>query len=162
MAKAFASQQWKSLSQEDFVGFLAAFLQEGKAESDPNPSDLRLSPDLQKALNYVDELAFTCQKEEDQAQLRLAKEGFWDIRTGWIEPLQRWFSGEEAAVLCAEYGLYEGNFMRSVLKVANMVEEWISLATFAKEIDLLQRLEGLRTTLVRGLAQPESLYLTLD
>jgi superfamily II RNA helicase len=69
---------------------------------------------------------------------------------------------EEAAVICSEYGLYEGNFIRSVLKVSNMVEEWVSLATFTKSIELLQLLEGLKERLVRGVVRPESLYLNLN
>jgi superfamily II RNA helicase len=162
MAKAFDAGVWKDLTPEDFVGFLAAFLQEGKAESDPAPSELRLSHALQEALNFVDELAYTYKKEEEPYQLTFAREGMWEIRTGWIEPLQRWMAGEEAAPLCAQYGLYEGTFLRSVLKVANLVDEWIALATYTKSIELLQTLEGVRATLVRDIVKPESLYLTLD
>lgn len=162
MAKAFEAGVWKRLSPEDFVGFLAAFLQEGKADTDPAPSDLRLSEPLQEALNFVDELAYRCKKDEEPYQLTFAKESLWEIRTGWIEPLQRWMEGEDAATLCKTYGLYEGTFLRSVLKVANLVDEWIAVATYTKSIELLQTLEGLRATLVRGIVKPESLYLTLD
>jgi hypothetical protein len=52
--------------------------------------------------------------------------------------------------------------MRSILKVANMVEEWTNLATYTKNIEMLRMLEGLREKLVRGLAKPESLYLNLS
>ncbi len=86
---------------------------------------------------------------------------FWEIHTKWIEPLQKWVEGEDAAVICSDYELYSGNFIRSILKVGNMVEEWISLATFTKSVELLQMLEGLREKLVREIAKPESLYLTL-
>jgi len=79
----------------------------------------------------------------------------------WIEPIQRWFQADEAAILCAEYGLFEGNFLRSVLKVANMVDEWVSIATFTKSIELLTLLEGIQPRLVRGIVKPESLYLNL-
>jgi superfamily II RNA helicase len=109
----------------------------------------------------VDEVAYEYRQMEDKTQIQLAKQGFWEIHTTWIEPLQRWLSGEDVAVLCSEYGLYEGNFIRSVLKVANMVEEWVSLATFTKSIELLQLLEGLKEKLVRDIVRPESLYLNL-
>jgi len=89
-------------------------------------------------------------------------QGLLDLHTSWIEPLQRWMEGDSAAQICAEAGLYEGNFIRSVLKVANMVEEWTSLATFTKSIELLTMLEGLKEKLVRDIVKPESLYLNLD
>jgi superfamily II RNA helicase len=161
MAKAFQEGVWKGMTQEEFVEFLAAFLQEGK-EEEPSPGDLDLSPKLRDALNYVDMVAFQCQKDQDTEQVYHGKKGFWDLRTAMIEPVRRWLEEEDIAVICQEYGLYEGNFLRSILKVANMVEEWTSLATFTKSIELLQLLEGLKEKLVRDIAKPESLYLTLQ
>jgi superfamily II RNA helicase len=161
MARAFQEGVWKGMTQEEFVEFLAAFLQDGK-EEEPSPSDLDLSPTLRDALNFVDMIAFQCQKDQDAQQVVLGKKGFWDLRTGMIDPVRRWMEEEDIAVICQEYGLYEGNFLRSILKVANMVEEWISLATFTKSIELLRLLEGLKEKLVRDIAKPESLYLTLD
>ena len=162
MAKAFQEGVWKNMTQEDFVGFLAAFLNEGKTEGEPNPKDLDISGATRDALNYVDSVAYQCQKDEEPYQMKFAKQGIWSLHTSWIEPLQRWMNEEEAAVICSEYGLYEGNFIRSVLKVSNMVEEWVSLATFTKSIELLQLLEGLKERLVRGVVRPESLYLNLN
>jgi superfamily II RNA helicase len=159
MAKAFQEKVWASMTQNDFVAFLASFLQEGKADEEPSPNTLTLSEATRNALNYVDELAFTYQKDEQRKQM--GTPSFWELRTKWIEPLQKWMDGEDPAVICSDYGLYEGNFIRSVLKVSNMVDEWISLATFTKTIELLKMLEGLRETLVRDIAKPESLYLTL-
>lgn len=161
MAKVFQEGLWKGMTQEDFVAFLAAFLNEGKTDDEPDPNDLRISAKVQEALNYVDEVAYEYRQMEDKTQIQLAKQGYWDIHTTWIEPLQRWLTGEDVAVLCSEYELYEGNFIRSVLKVANMVEEWVSLATFTKSIELLQLLEGLKEKLVRDIVRPESLYLNL-
>jgi superfamily II RNA helicase len=162
MAKAFQEKIWKGMEPEDFVAFLAGFLNEGKTNDETNPEDLRLSEKTRNALNFVDDIAYRCQEAQDKTQIRLAKEGYWSITTTWIEPLQKWMEGEEAAVICSEYGLYEGNFIRSVLKVANMVDEWVSLATFTKTIELLQMLEGVKTNLVRDIVKPESLYLNLD
>ena len=162
MAKAFQERIWEGMTQEDFVAFLAAFLNEGKTDSEPNPSDLKVHKVVLDALDLVDEMAYKCQKDEEPYQMKFARQGLWDLHTSWIEPLAKWMEGEDAAVICSEYGLYEGNFIRSVLKVANMVEEWVSLATFTKSIDLLQLLNGLKERLVRDIVRPESLYLNLD
>jgi superfamily II RNA helicase len=162
MAKAFQDGVWKGMTQEDFVVFLAGFLNEGKTEDEPNPADLKISKVARDALNYVDEIAYQCQKDEQPYQMKFARQGLWDLHTGWMEPLLKWVNEGDAAVICSEYGLYEGNFIRSVLKVSNMVEEWTSLATFTKSIELLTMLEGLKERLVRDIVKPESLYLNLD
>ena len=162
MARAFQEGIWKGMTQEDFVAFLAGFLNEGKTNDETNPSDLDISQKTRDALNFADDIAYRCEQQEREYQLTFAKKDQWAIRTSWIEPLQKWMEEEEASVICSEYGLYEGNFIRSVLKVANMVEEWVSLATFTKSIELLQLLEGLKERLVRDIVRPESLYLNLD
>ena len=69
--------------------------------------------------------------------------------------------GAEAGALVQEYGIYEGNLMRSLLKVANLVEEWMAMATFCGDVEMLDHLRDVPGTLLRGLAQPESLYLRL-
>ena len=162
MAKAYHEGVWKEMTQEEFVSFLAGFLNEGKTKDEPNSDELRLSTRTQDALNFVDDIAYHCQQEEDRTQIRLAKQDYWKISSTWIKPLQRWFHEEDPAIICSDYGLYEGNFIRSVLKVANMIEEWVSLATFTKNIELLQLLEGLKEKLVRDIVKPESLYLNLN
>jgi superfamily II RNA helicase len=162
MARAFQDGVWKGMTQEDFVAFLAGFLNEGKTNNETNPSDLNMSEKTRAALNFADDIAYRCEEDERKYQLTFAKKDQWAIHTTWIEPLLKWMEEEEAAVICSEYGLYEGNFIRSVLKVANMVEEWTSLATFTKSIELLQLLEGLKERLVRDIVRPESLYLNLN
>jgi superfamily II RNA helicase len=162
MARAFQDRIWKGMTQEDFVAFLAGFLNEGKTNDETNPSDLNISEKTREALNFADDIAYRCEADERKYQLTFAKKDQWAIHTTWIEPLLKWMEEEEAAVICSEYGLYEGNFIRSVLKVANMVEEWTSLATFTKSIELLQLLEGLKERLVRDIVRPESLYLNID
>ncbi len=86
---------------------------------------------------------------------------FWDTHNYWAHIVADWLQGAEAAVLVQTYGIYEGNLMRSLLKTANLVDEWLSMATFSGDVEMLDRLKDVRGTLLRGLAQPESLYLRL-
>ena len=78
-----------------------------------------------------------------------------------MEPVWRWLGGLTAAELCADYGLYEGNLMRVLLKMVNLLEEWRSLATLAEDVDELEKLRGLETRLLRDVAVCDSLYLRI-
>ena len=91
----------------------------------------------------------------------VSPKGFWDLNSYWIEPVWRWLQGEDVSTLCDDYGLYEGNFMRVVMKVANLLEEFTSLATFTQNVEMLAKLDGLSAKLIRGVAVPESLYLRI-
>jgi superfamily II RNA helicase len=86
---------------------------------------------------------------------------FWSTHPFWANILASWMDGTEAATLVQEYGVYEGNLMRSILKTANLVEEWIAMATFCGDLKMLDHMKDVRSLLLRGIAQPESLYLRL-
>jgi superfamily II RNA helicase len=163
MARAYKEGICSSLTQEELVVFLTAFLAEGKEGDTPVLSDLSVPSSVKEILVTIDSWAAQYQKEEDRA-LGAQRSGMWSLQTAWMEPCYRWVIGEdskEAAAICVEYGLYEGNFMRSLLKLANLVEEWTSMATYAKDIRTLELVEGLQQKIVRGIVKPESLYLML-
>ena len=123
-------------------------------------SSLGLPETVLNALNEVDTYAYDMTKMEDKCYTQSPGD-YWNLSAGWINVMRLWYMGEEAAIVCSEYGLYEGNFIRTVLKLGSLIEEWISMATYCEHTDVLQRLEGLKEEIVRGIAKPQSLYLLL-
>ena len=75
------------------------------------------------------------------------------------EPIYDWLEEKDFGVICQEYGLDAGTFMKTILKVANVVEEWTTLATFCEDLEMLEKLRGIKERLVRGIVVPDSLYL---
>ena len=86
---------------------------------------------------------------------------FWHLNSYWIEPVWRWIQGDAISSICEDYDVYEGNFMRTILKVSNLLEEFTSLATYTQNVEMLAKLENVQKLLVKGAAIPESLYLTI-
>lgn len=160
MARAFKEGLCSSLTQEELVVFLAAFLGEGKENEAPSLSELAVPGSVKDVLITLDSWAAQYQREED-GLLGPQRSDLWSLQTAWMEACYRWVQGEDASVICQDYGLYEGNFMRSLLKLANLVEEWTSMATYAQDIPTLKVVEGLQQKIVRGIVKPESLYLML-
>jgi superfamily II RNA helicase len=78
-----------------------------------------------------------------------------------VEPVWRWLQGATIQQLCAEYDCYEGNLMRSLATCGNLLEEWRSLATLAKDTEMLEKMRGLETAITRGAGASDSLYLRL-
>lgn len=163
MSKAFLDGLCHEFDHASIGAFLAAFMNEGKKDNDsaPNPNNLAIPDDVKAALWEMDAIAGKYQAEEDKNSATIHSNDFWRLDTTWIEPVYRWIEGEDAAVICRDYEIYEGNLMRSLLKVANMVEEWTNCAVFCQETEMLAKLEGLKEKIIRGIARPESLYLTL-
>jgi superfamily II RNA helicase len=85
----------------------------------------------------------------------------WDLTPFWPTLVTAWMEGRDAGSLTSTYGIYEGNLMRALLKCTNLVNEWVAMATFCGDVDMLETLKDVPILLLRDIAQPESLYLHL-
>lgn len=159
MAYAFHMGLCDKISGEEILCFLCAFLNEGN-EPGPSIKTLNIPPRTVDTLYNLDGLLDVFMDAEKNNGV-VSPKGFWDLNSYWIEPVWRWLQGEDVSTLCDDYGLYEGNFMRVVMKVANLLEEFTSLATFTQNVEMLAKLDGLSAKLIRGVAVPESLYLRI-
>jgi len=78
-----------------------------------------------------------------------------------IEPMRKWIEGENASIICQEYGLFEGNFIRSIMKMSNMLDELLAMATYCQHIDQINKIMEVRQKIIRDIVISDSLYLHL-
>jgi len=156
MSKMFG--RFSDLPRNEIVSLLSCFVEGEKTEEPITVWCMRRVPDtLKSALLAVHVIAQDlCARENPKSRPE-----YWTIHNYWPEIVYRWMSGDEMPVLCAEYEVHEGNFMKAILKTANIVDEWVTLATYTKNLKVLETLREIRTDLVRGLVVPDSLYLRL-
>ena len=145
------------LSTDDFVTCLACFVTDSDKDEQPSLTSLDLSEKVKNALGKIGALAL----ELGQKEYNLTKKDtrFWDLSTTWLEPVSAWLSGCEVSKICVDYGIFEGNFVRTIMRLANLVDEWTSVATFIEDIELLEKLRDVRGRLVKDVIIPDSLYL---
>jgi superfamily II RNA helicase len=171
MTELYLSGLLAPLSGEEIVAVLAAFITEGSAEQEENQgfyslSDLRSpSSSARAALGFLDEK--TCEMRKQSDEVGVYDDSFWRLGLMWIDVAAQWLNSTEldagglAGIICQEFGLYEGNFVRGVLKLANLLEEMTALATLDQNVEMLEKLLPLQGRLVRGLVIPDSLYLRI-
>ncbi len=171
----FYSGKLKELSLEDIIGVCAVFVEGGKKDDEPPLTDASTMPAVMDVYRFLEEARAEFQASEAAHLLRTDVD-YWRLYTGMIAPLRAWASsapsgapvsshseegGIHISALCADYGIFEGNFVRSVLKVANVLDELCALATLESDTHLLETLDGARARLVRDVVVPDSLYLHL-
>jgi superfamily II RNA helicase len=163
MSKLFYSACLEDLDLCDIVGLCAAFVDVGKIDDAPALESIRMSDGLRGVYVKLESI----RGELMRAERVPSEPAYWTLHTGLIEPLMEWISGNEGTdevhigALCADYGMFEGNFVKAVLKVSNIIDELISISTLANNTRLLEKLEGARARLVRSVVVPDSLYLHL-
>jgi superfamily II RNA helicase len=159
-AEMFQRGLHKSLTGHELVTVLACFMADKEDENSPSIKELGVSIAVKETMYQISDLTDEIQRIEDKRGV-CSPGTFWGLTTTWIEPISQWLQGKSASSICAEYGLFEGNFVRSVLRVSNIVEEWQAMATLTQDLETLEKLAGIRPELVRDIIQPDSLYLHL-
>jgi superfamily II RNA helicase len=85
-----------------------------------------------------------------------------ELSADWMELFWGWLvDGLELNNLCAEYEIFEGNFARAVMKLGNILDEWLSLAMLTSDAEQIEAVAGLRPTLAKDFIIQDSLYLRL-
>jgi len=83
----------------------------------------------------------------------------WEVTDYWHDVMCEWLEGND--FVCEKYGVEHGNFVRATLKLANIVREWVSIATIKQDTDMIEKMIGIEQKLVRGFVIPDSLYLRI-
>ena len=152
------------LSVDDLLIVLATFLAEQGKRSDEvarSPDDVRISEAARAAIWSLDADAHRFMALEQRLGVP-SDPAYWSLSTEFLEPVADWLSTDEPlAVVAAKHGLFEGNFLKALMKLASLVEEFQSLATLAGEPRILSLLETARPRILRGVVVAESLYLRL-
>ena len=163
LTELFLSRQAHDLDGPELAAVLSAFLEDFNKELTLTVDYVRIPEPAKKALRHLVNSAKEFQAKEDGFYKGVGRyDNYWNTTIQWSEVIYWWVTDPEAAhlsVICQEYGLFEGNLVRSLLKLANLLDEWLSLATFCEHADQIEKVAVLRPQLVRGLAVPDSLYL---
>jgi superfamily II RNA helicase len=146
---------------EEILTVLAVFLGEGSTP--PHVDSINIPDNVSASIKEIMRTANVCRGFEDKhrVQVPAGKGQFWDINLEWVEPVWRWLQGAELAEIINDYGLFEGNFLRVLSKLVNLLEEWRSLATLKSDTDMLNLLVDAEQLIKAGLASNDSLYLRL-
>ena len=147
-----------TLTQDELLTLLTGFMAEDEKEETPSFERLAIPPAVIDAGYAFSETVGNVMGTEAKYGIS-TDPAYWKMHTQWAEPIWKWLNGEPIGSLCTEYLLYEGNFTRAILKLANLTEEWISVATLANDVAMLQKMHGAVERI--RCSSSESLYLRL-
>lgn len=150
----------KDLTAQELFSALACLIEEKTTNETPSIDQLNVPKPVKTAMCDLEFIASNFCKQESKER-SYSPESFWSLSTTWVEPIWRWFQGDSIAQICQDGGLFEGNFVRIVLRIANMVDEWTAMATYCEDVEFLDSIRDVKTQLVRDAIVPDSLYLHL-
>jgi antiviral helicase SKI2 len=158
LTEFYALSRWKGMSDEEWVMFLSAFLEQREEEGEEIQA-IRGSLEMKERLYWLDETARTY--EESEQKWCGERSVHWVCSTQWMEPMRDWFRGSASSEICQTYGFFEGNFYRSLLKLVNIVNEVMSMATYCEHVEVVDQMVRINEQMRRSRWTGESLYLQL-
>jgi antiviral helicase SKI2 len=157
MTELYVQETLHHLTGNELVAVLSSFQEKKETEDSPSLEELHVSLAVRDAIVSLNKMSADYQIREAYG----GTDGYWKLSTQLVEPMLRWMEGEHASIICAEYGIFEGNFIRSVMKMANMMDEWLSMATYCQHVEQVEKITEVRTRIVRDIVISDSLYLRL-
>ena len=156
ISQFYLTPKAKELTPEELLCILAGCIMDGKMDSEASLSDIKVPQAVKDSLYSLTDLWDNLRKVEQQQGSSQSK---WKMSTAWIGPMWDWMNGDAVATICQNYGLYEGNLIRSVLKLQNMLDEWRSMAAFCEHTDVMDKFREAHHLLLREAVIQDSLYL---
>jgi superfamily II RNA helicase len=163
IAKLYTSGLLKDATASEIVAVLGSCIMDREAEEKTvHPRNLgpHISDRVKDALLQIDEWGRDGVRI-DRTHGIVSPDGFWSLTTLWCEIGVLWIEGETARAILDRFDIYEGNLMKGLLKLTAIVNEWIAVATYKADVDMLEKCKNISQTMLRDIAQPESLYLRL-
>jgi superfamily II RNA helicase len=151
------SSSWKLA---DLLCILSVFLGETRDDVvSKHPGELSVEPKVRdELLRIIKDSEVGCKRGSAVDDPK-----FWAICTEWVDPIAYWLSEESPlpATVCAEFGIFEGNLQRALMKLMGLVDEFRAMATLAKDVAWLYKLDGAQAIVLRDVVVAESLYLRI-
>jgi superfamily II RNA helicase len=155
ISQLYLTPEVRELEPQELLVVLAGCILDGKKE-EPKIEDIKIPHTVKDTLYMLGDIWDKIQYVEDEQGSPLSP---WRMSTSWIGPLWDWIEGGSLGEICARYGVYEGNMMRSIMKLYNMLEEWRCMATFCEHSDVLEKFREAHMLLLRKAVIQDSLYL---
>lgn len=145
------------LSAPEIVAVLASFIPE-KSSEDTTLKTLGVPEQVSQAICNLEYGAQSFEDYEDQMKISIGTD--WKLHLGFVEPAFLWASGHDILEVHKKCEIFEGSFIRNILRINNIVDNVKTLAEHINKPHLLERLDSIERLIVRDQVTTDSLYIS--
>ena len=148
-----------NLEFPEIIAILSAFIN----EKDQNSNELYISDlNLPKAviivLKELNIMADHFIDLENDHKIYIGSD--YKLYLDFIEPAYIWASGGTIHQVFEKTAIYDGNFVKSIMRINNICENLFDICKLLEKYDLCQKLEGYSKILIRDITSINSLYVS--
>jgi superfamily II RNA helicase len=83
----------------------------------------------------------------------------WYLHTNMLAAVKEWAKGKTWKEIYHLYPTFEGNFIKNVLRLTNLIKNVYLIAKITKDSELLNTMEEFESKMIRGFVTTDSLYI---
>jgi superfamily II RNA helicase len=158
LGEAINNGLFDNLIFADIIGLLSAFINEKDPKSDEKYlGELDISPQLNYALKQLNEINEKYMDQESIFDININTD--FKLYLDFIEPSVLWASGKTLKEVYEKIQIYEGNFVRSILRISNILMNIKDLFEFLGKHETLKKIENFEEKLLRNEVSVNSIYV---
>jgi superfamily II RNA helicase len=146
MSHAFYTKILHDKPTDEIVKCLSVFLEDVRTEDTIQKCEFHLQLD-----KYAREFSDTEILKSDPA--------YWNLTSYWYDAVDAWMKGDD--FICEQLGIEQGNFVRAMLKLSNIIDEWVNISTISQDVEMVEKMNDVKNLIVRSFVIPDSLYLRI-
>lgn len=146
MSHAFCAKILHEKSPEEIAKCLSVFLE-----------DVRTEEIIEKCEFHVQLTKYA--HDFSECEIIKSDPSYWNLTSYWYDAVDAWMKGDD--FVCERLGIEQGNFVRAMLKLSNIVDEWVSLSTISQDVEMVEKMNNVKNLIVRSFIVPDSLYLRI-
>ena len=158
LSEAILEGYFDYLEFEEIVALVGCLLN----EKDPNIeekylSSMEIPENLKYSINHVMELSEKYMDNESKYNIYIGTD--MEIHLDFVEPIYIWAKGGTLKEVYAKTQVYEGNFVKLILRINNIMMNLKDIFTHLEKFDLLKKIENYEEKLLRNEASVNSIYI---
>jgi superfamily II RNA helicase len=114
---------------------------------------------LKSAIKNIEGWSHECIDKMNRLNIYFDRE--WDLSYNMVEPTYLWLNGMDINILIQQFPLYEGNFIKDMVKLSNVAEDIIKMANLLEKNEIASKVSTILPQITRGVVNVESLYIKL-
>lgn len=145
------------LTDVEIVSILSIFINDNKAEDDFSIDHTYLNDSMKNKLKIIEGMRDRFRDVE--SKFHIDEKTNWELDYSFADAIYQWASGKSLTETYEYTSIYEGNFIRNVVKINHMCEELVKLCELCQKHNIIKTLKGIEEKLMRDIVTMDSLYV---
>lgn len=144
-----------NIEQKELLSIISIFCDEFDKENEYSISSLVVSDKCKQKLNKIQMIHNNLLKSTDEFNIQYKP----DISLQFIDIVWLWCENKTLTEIIKEYDIFEGNFIKNMQKIYNIINELNTVAEMLENHELLKKIQNIENLIIKDIVDLKSLYL---